>query len=251
MTTNKRIALVTGAGEGMGRATSLRLAKDGFAVVALDINQSNAEIVASLITESDGTAIAICADISERQQLQAAHEKIQQSLGRVSVLVNNAGVEDFTPFLKIDDRNWDKQIDVNLKGNYLVTQTFLPDMQAQKWGRIINISSLGAQIGSASMVHYTAAKGGIIAMTRSLALEFGRDGITVNTVAPGFIDTPMARRAINSGRFPVSLENMVTNYPIPRLGKPEEIAAACSFFASEDAGYITAQLLGVNGGTSV
>jgi NAD(P)-dependent dehydrogenase (short-subunit alcohol dehydrogenase family) len=139
---------------------------------------------------------------------------------------------------------------VNLKGAYILIQTALPDMIAAGWGRIINISAIGAQIGAPNMALYTATKGGIIAMTRSMAVELGPKGITVNSVSPGFIDTPMARRAIDGDKFPVPYEQILASYPIPRLGRPEEIAAACAFFASEDAGYITGQLLGVNGGAA-
>ena len=137
---------------------------------------------------------------------------------------------------------------VNLKGVYHVTQAVLPDMVAAGWGRIVNLSALGAQSGASNMVHYTATKGGVIAMTRSLAIELGPKGITVNSVSPGFIDTPMARRAMNGGLFPVPYEQILASYPIPRIGRPDEVAAACAFFASDDAGYVTGQLLGVNGG---
>ena len=137
---------------------------------------------------------------------------------------------------------------VNLKGVFTVTQLVLPDMVEAGWGRIINLSGLGAQSGAINMAHYTATKGGIIAMTRSLAIELGPKGITVNSVSPGFIDTPMARRAIDGNLFPVPWEQIVATYPIPRIGQPEDIANACAFFASDDAGYVTAQVLGVNGG---
>ncbi len=247
----KRVALVTGAGVGMGEAISHRLARDGMAVGVLDINAEAAEKAARVINEGGGQAIAIVADVSDRAQVQAAAEKVRTALGPISVLVNNAGVESFTPFAEIDSDNWDRIMDVNLKGTYIVTQVVLPDMLNQHWGRIVNISSFGAQLGAPNMVHYSASKGGIISMTRSLALELGRKGITVNSIAPGFIDTPMARRAIDGGKFPLPLEELLKAYPIPRLGKPEEVAAACAFFASEEAGYITAQLLGVNGGSAV
>lgn len=251
MANSRRTALVTGAGVGMGEAISRRLARDGVAVGVLDINEQAAETVARTINDAGGRAKSVVADVSNRSQVEAAAQKIRDSLGPITVLVNNAGVESFTPFTEIDSDNWDRIMDINLKGTYIVTQIVLPDMLSQCWGRIINISSFGAQLGAPNMVHYSASKGGIIAMTRSLALELGRKGITVNSIAPGFIDTPMARRAIDGGKFPLSLEDMLKTYPIPRLGKPEEVAAACAFFASEEAGYITAQLLGVNGGTAV
>jgi 2-hydroxycyclohexanecarboxyl-CoA dehydrogenase len=251
MAETRKIALVTGAGGGMGAATSIRLSRDGMAVGVLDINGDAAQSTAKEINSGGGLAVPVVADVSERSQVEAAAGKIRRELGPITVLVNNAGIENFTTFQEIDDDNWDRLMAVNLKGSYIVTQVVLPDMLDHGWGRIINISSFGAQVGALAMVHYTASKGGIISMTRSLALELGPRGITVNAIAPGFIDTPMARRAIEGGTFPVSLEQMLKAYPIPRLGKAEEVAAACAFFASEEAGYITAQLLGVNGGTAV
>jgi NAD(P)-dependent dehydrogenase (short-subunit alcohol dehydrogenase family) len=140
---------------------------------------------------------------------------------------------------------------INLRGAYVAAQCVLPDMTAAGWGRIINVSAFGAQIGAPNMALYTASKGGIISMTRSLAIELGPKGITVNSVSPGFIDTPMARRAIDGGLFPVPYEQIIATYPIPRLGQPEDIAAACAFFASDAAGYITGQVLGVNGGAAM
>jgi NAD(P)-dependent dehydrogenase (short-subunit alcohol dehydrogenase family) len=234
----------------MGEATSLRLAREGRLVAVLDINGAGAENVARMINATGGKAIALTADITRREQVEEAVGRIRSTLGPISVLVNNAGMEDFTAFDAIDSDTWDRMMSVNLKGNYNVTQTVLPDMVAQQWGRIINFSSISAQTGAATMVHYAAAKGGIIAMTRSLAVELGSKGITVNAVAPGLIDTPMAQRAIKGGKFGVPIEQLVKAFPIPRMGKPEEAAAAVAFFASEDAGYITAQLLGINGGTA-
>jgi len=251
MSTKQRVALVTGGGVGMGAAISRRLARDGMAVAVLDVNAESAAAVAADIEAAGGRAMPMVADVSDRQQVEAAIDHVRKELGPIAVLVNNAGIENFSPFAEIEDAVWDRLMEVNLKGTYIVTQVALPDMLQARWGRIINISSFGAQIGAPTMVHYSASKGGIIAMTRSLALELGRSGITVNSIAPGFIDTPMARRAIDGGRFPLPLEEMLKAYPIPRLGKPEEVAAACAYFASDDAGYVTAQLLGVNGGTAV
>ncbi len=246
-----RTALVTGGGVGMGEATCRRLAKDGMAVGVLDIVAENAAAVADSINAAGGRALALAADITDRAQVEAAVQQLREAFGPIGVLVNNAGVENFCPFAEIDADNLSRMIDTNLKGAFTVTQVVLPDMEAQGWGRIVNFASIAAQIGGATMVHYAAAKGGIVAMTRSLALEVGRSGITVNAVAPGLVDTPMARRAIEGGKFPVSLEQMLAAYPIPRMGRAEEVAAAVAFFASEDAGYITAQLLGINGGTAV
>lgn len=247
---SEKIALVTGAGSGMGEATARRLADDGMAVAVLDVDPAAAERVAADIVATGARAVAVIADISRRDQVELAVKQARESLGPITVLVNNAGIENFTRFEDIDVDNWDRIIEVNLKGSYNVTQVVLPDMVAAHWGRIVNIASVAAQIGAAGMVHYSASKGGVISMTRSLAQELGSRGITVNAVAPGFILTPMAQRAIDNGAFPLPVEEMVKAYPIPRLGKPEEVAAVCAFFASEEAGYISAQLLGVNGGTA-
>ncbi len=251
MALHSKVALVTGGGSGMGEATCLRLARDGMAVAVLDINADAAQSVADQIKTEGGKAIALVANIADRSQIQTSTAEIRSHFGPINVLVNNAAVENFTLFEDIDDQNWDRLMEINLKGTYIVTQEVLPDMRAQNWGRIINLASISAQTGAATMVHYAATKGGIVAMTRSLAQEVGRQGITVNAIAPCLVDTPMSRRAVANGNFPVSLEKMAQAYPIPKVGKPEDIAATCSFFASEEAGYITAQLLGVNGGATV
>lgn len=246
--TTIRTALVTGGGAGMGKATSLRLARDGRAVAVLDRDGDAAQAVADEITAGGGKAVAVTADIANRNEIEAALSLARAKLGPVTILVNNAGVESFTAFEDIGEDLWDRLMSVNLKGTYHVTQLVLPDMVAAEWGRIVNLSALGAQAGAPNMVHYTATKGGVIAMTRSLAIELGSKGITVNSVSPGFIDTPMARRAIDGNLFPVPWEQIVATYPIARIGQAEDVAAACAFFASDDAGYITGQLLGVNGG---
>ncbi len=240
--------MVTGGGAGMGKATCIRLARDGRAVGVLDIDGEAAEAVAHAITGAGGRAVAVAADVSDRAQLEAAVNKVREALGPITILINNAGVENFSPFQDISSEIWDRLMAVNLKGTFQVTQVVLPDMVAAGWGRIVNLSSQGAQAGAPNMVHYAATKGGVISMTRSLAIELGPKGITVNSVSPGFIDTPMSRRAINADLLPVPYEQIVATYPIPRLGQPEDVAAACAFFASDEAGYITAQVLGVNGG---
>ena len=248
MTQPIRTALVTGGGAGMGKATCLRLARDGRAVGVLDIDSKSAEHVAKSINAAGGKAVAVVADVSDRTQLEAAVNSVRGVLGPITILINNAAVENFSPFQEISSESWDRLMAVNLKGTYQATQVVLPDMLSVGWGRIVNLSALGAQSGAPNMALYTATKGGVIAMTRSLAIELGPKGITVNSVSPGFIDTPMARRAIDGNLFPVPYQQILATYPIPRIGQPEEVAAACAFFASDEAGYITAQLLGVNGG---
>ena len=248
MTEPKRVALVTGGGAGIGAATCLRLAREGMAVGVLGLHMENACLVAKAIIAAGGSALAVEADVANRAAVDQAVAAVREKLGPITVLVNNAGIEEFTPFADIDDKAWDRIMAVNLKGSYHATQAVLPDMIAAGWGRIVNLTALGAQTGAANMVHYTASKGGVTAMTRSLAVELGPKGITVNAVSPGFILTPMAQRAIDGDLFPVPYEQIVATYPVPRVGEPHEAAAAIAFFVSEDAGYITGQVLGVNGG---
>jgi NAD(P)-dependent dehydrogenase (short-subunit alcohol dehydrogenase family) len=247
----RRTALVTGGGAGMGKAICLRLARDGCAVGVLGIDDANVAAVADAITAAGGAALAVRADVANRKEVEAAVDKVREAFGPITILINNAGVESFCPFTEIGEESWDRLMAVNHKGLYHVTQAVVPDMIAAGWGRIVNMSALGAQVGAPNMSLYTATKGGVISMTRSLAIELGPKGITVNSIAPGFIDTPMSRRAIDGNLFPVPYEQILATYPIPRIGQPEEIAAACAFFVSEEAGYITGQLLGVNGGAAV
>lgn len=247
----RRVALVTGAGSGMGEAISHRFARDGHAVGVLDIDADGAARVADAIQREGGQALALTADIVDRAAVGSAVSRLKEAFGAVTILVNNAAVESFCPFMEIDDDSWDRVINVNLKGMYIVTQAVLPDMEGANWGRIVNISAFGTQLSQPNMSHYFASKGGVITFTRGLAAEVGSKGITVNTVSPGFIDTPMARRAIEGDEFPMDASAIYSAYPIPRLGKPEEIASAVAFLASGEASYITAQLLGVNGGAAV
>jgi len=243
-----RTALVTGGGAGIGRAAAIRLARDGMAVAVLGRGIENARDVPDTITAEGGKALPVVADVADRAQVEAALAQVRRELGPITVLVNNAGIEEFAPFPESDDVAWDRLMAVNLTAVYRITQAVLPDMESAGWGRIVNVTALGAQIGAANMVHYTASKGGITAMTRSLAVELGRKGITVNAISPGFILTPMSQRAIDGGLFPVPYQDIVATYPIPRVGEPEEAAAAVAYFVSDDAGYVTGQVLGVNGG---
>jgi NAD(P)-dependent dehydrogenase (short-subunit alcohol dehydrogenase family) len=246
-----RVALVTGAGDpqGMGAATARRFARSGMAVGVLDIKAEGVRTVAQEITEAGGKALALEADVTDRGQVQAALEKLRAAFGPILVLVNNAAIEGWCRFEQLTDELWDRTMDVNLKGAFIVTQQVLPDMEAAGWGRIINVSALGGQMGGVfDMTHYNASKGGMITFTKSLAIGLGRKGVTVNSVSPGFIDTPMSHRAIESNAFPIDYREILATYPIPRLGQADDIATACAFFASEEAGYITNQVLGVNGG---
>lgn len=247
----RRVALVTGGGSGIGESTCLRFAESGMAVGVLDIDGASAQKVATNIRVAGGEAVALQTDISNKEQIESAVTNLRETFGAITVLVNNAAIAPFAMFEDITEESWNQVMDVNLKSIWMLTRAVLTDMDAEGWGRIVNIGAYGAQFSTPGMAHYYASKGGLISLTRCMAAEFGPRGITVNTVSPGFIDTPMARAAIEGGKFPVSAESIYGAYPIPRLGKPEEIAAACAYFVSEDAGYVTAQMLGVNGGAVV
>lgn len=243
-----KTALVTGAAAGIGKACAVRLAKDGIAVGVLDLNLEGCQAVVEEIQAAGGKAIALQASIADRAQIAAAHSQLKEAFGPVTILVNNAGVSNFIPFEDLQDKDWDHMLDINVKGTFIVTQEIVPDMQAEQWGRVINISSSSAQSGSFMQVHYSASKGAVIAMTRSLAQVLGKDGITVNNIPPGSVmNTIMSEE----NRHLFNADQLVNAIPVKRLGVPEDIASACSWLASEDAGYVTGQTIGVNGGRVV
>src|SRR6516225_7851937 len=247
--TAHRTAVVTGAGSGIGRAIAQRLSEDGLAVAVLYLDDQAAERVAEEIRQKGHEAVAFGrVDVSERTQVNDAIERVRSALGPVLVLVNNAGVTAFKEFLKITDDRWDRIMRVNLNGPFYCTQAVLPDMINAGWGRVVNISSSSAQSGQPYMVHYVTSKAGLIGFTKALALAVGPKGITVNTIPPGFIDTPMLRASEERGVLGGTVEHHAAQTPVRRAGRPEDIAAACSFLVSEDAGYVTGQVLGVNGG---
>jgi NAD(P)-dependent dehydrogenase (short-subunit alcohol dehydrogenase family) len=247
--TEQRTALVTGGGSGIGRAVAHRLAADGFAVAVLDLNADTAKQVTEEILAAGHTAVAFGGvDVSSREQVNAAVEGVRAALSPILVLVNNAGITGFREFLKISDASWERTLAVNLNGPFYTTQAVLPDMIAAHWGRIVNISSSSAQGGQQYMAHYVSSKAGLIGLTKSLALEFGEHGVTVNTIPPGFVDTPMMRESERRGMFGGSVDDHAQRTPVRRPGKPEDIAAATSFLCSDEAGYVTGQIIGVNGG---
>lgn len=239
---NGKVAVVTGGGSGIGRAIAIRLAEDDARIAIWDINADGAAETAQMITDAGGTAIAIDADCADKAAIQSAAGETRSKLGPVAILVNNAGIAPFTPFLDIDDDLFDKVIRINLRGPYLMVKELLPDMLAAGWGRVINITSSSVQSGSFAQGHYVSSKGGLVGMTKALALEFAASGVTVNMVPPGFIDTPMLRGA------PIDVEAFAQTLPMKRIGKPEDIAAACAYLASEEASYITGQTISTNGG---
>jgi 2-hydroxycyclohexanecarboxyl-CoA dehydrogenase len=227
-------AVVTGGGSGIGQAVAQRLRADGLHVATLDLNPSDDDF-------------AYTADVTDRAAVDAALDAIRAQLGPVTVLVNAAGLERFKRFTDITFEDWQRVIDVNLNGVFHCIQAVLPDMVEAGWGRIVNISSSSTHSGQPLMSPYVAAKSAVNGLTKSLALEYGPSGITVNAVPPGFIDTPMLRKSEARGLLG-DTQKQIEATPVRRIGRPEDIAAACAFLISEEAGYITGQILGVNGG---
>ncbi|MFD6672979.1 SDR family NAD(P)-dependent oxidoreductase [Rhodococcus zopfii] len=234
-TSTVRTAVVTGGGSGIGAAIAERLRNDGHRVAILDLNPSDAKF-------------SYVADVSDRASVDAALDEIRKELGPVTILVNAAGRELYKRFHNIDIETWNQIVAVNLNGVFHCVQAVLPDMRDAQWGRIVNISSSSAQSGQQFMTAYVSSKAGVNGLTKSLALEYGPDGITVNAVPPGFVDTPMLRKSEAQGLLGGTVEEHIQRTPVRRVGRPEDIAAACAFLVSEEAGYITGQILGVNGG---
>jgi 2-hydroxycyclohexanecarboxyl-CoA dehydrogenase len=227
-------AVVTGGGSGIGQAVAQRLRADGLHVATLDLNPSDDDF-------------AYTADVTDRAAVDSALDAIRAQLGPVTVLVNAAGLERFKRFTDITFEDWQRVIDVNLNGVFHCIQAVLSDMVEAGWGRIVNISSSSTHSGQPFMSPYVAAKSAVNGLTKSLALEYGPSGITVNAVPPGFIDTPMLRTSEARGLLG-DTQKQIEATPVRRIGRPEDIAAACAFLISEEAGYITGQILGVNGG---
>ncbi len=241
-----RVAVVTGGGSGMGAAICRHLAAQGHKVAVLDINEDTAREVAKDL-EADGVAtLAAGTDVSDRTAVFATMDEVRSALGPVGIMVTSAGIEGFESFLDITPGAWDRMMAVNLTGTFHCLQAVVPDMIEAGWGRIVTISSSSAQSGTRRMSHYVASKGGVIALTKALALDLAPNGITVNTIPPGAIDTPMMRRPIDAGTM--DLEQVLARAPLGRLGTPDDIAVACAFLCSEAGGYITGQQINVNGG---
>lgn len=245
-----RVAVVTGGASGIGLGVARHLVADGHRVALLDGDGDGAEAAAAGLRDGGATAVAVTVDVAERASVDAAFGKVRAELGPVEIAVTSAGIESFTPVLDITHDAWDRIVAVNLTGTFACIQAAVPDMLAARWGRIVTISSSSAQSGAPNMAHYSASKGGVIALTRSLAVELARSGITANTVSPSLVDTPMARQAEAAGDFP-GVDVIAPMVPLGRAGTPDDIAAACAFLCSDGGGYITGQVIGVNGGVYI
>ena len=240
-----KVALVTGAGQGMGKVVALRLAAEGAKVVVNDIDGEKAENVASLIREKGGEAIALQANISRKREVQRMAGEAVRRFGRVDILINNAGILYSTKVDDIPEEEWDRIMDVNLKGTFLCAQAVIPLMKKEGGGKIVNFSSsAGKSVSTVGGAHYTASKAGVLGLTRHLAKELAPFNINVNAVCPGLIDTEMVRKTIS----PEKIRSYENSFPISRLGTPEEVADLVLFLASDEASYITGASLDINGG---
>ncbi|MGH7846737.1 MAG: SDR family oxidoreductase [Candidatus Binatia bacterium] len=239
-----KVAFVTGGASGIGRSICLRLAADGAEVAIVDVDREGAERVEAEIAASSRRAAAFHADVTRRADIDRAVAEIHNRLGALQILVNNAGNAQFVPFDQIEEAQWERMAEVHLKGAFNCAQAVLPDMLKSQWGRIVNIASVAGLTGARGLVHYSTAKAGLIGFTKALARELGSRGITVNAVAPGLIDTQI----LQQDGMRSAIESTVRQTPVGRIGKPEEVAAACAYLISEEAGFCTGQVLSPNGG---
>lgn len=249
---NGKTVVVTGGGGGIGGATCRRFAEAGAKVAVLDLNAAAAGKTADAIASSGGRAVAIACDITRREDVDAAIAKAGEELGPVDVLVNNAGWDIFKPFTKTQPVDWERLIAINLTGALHMHHAVLPGMVERKAGRIINIASDAARVGSSGEAVYAACKGGLVSFSKTIAREHARHGITVNVVCPGPTDTALFADYKQGAGDPVKLEEAFRrSIPLGRIGQPEDLPGAILFFASDDAAYITGQVLSVSGGLSM
>lgn len=238
-----KVALVTGAGSGIGRSCALWLAEEGADVVITDLNLPAAERVAQEVRGKGRRALVVRADVADSDQVADLVQQATKEFGRVEILINNAGHAQPKPFTELTEADWDRMIAVHLKGTFNCTQAVIKGMISRRWGRIISIASTAGLTGTPNHIHYSAAKAGIIGFTKALAKDMAPLGITLNAVAPGIIETP-----ILSG-VPEELKQLyISRTPVGRMGRPEDIAAVVAFLATEDASFITGQVISPNGG---
>jgi 3-oxoacyl-[acyl-carrier protein] reductase len=246
---SQRVAVVTGAARGIGAGTARRLAADGFAVAVLDLKEGDCGATVDAVTSAGGTALAVGADVSDADQVQAAVDKVAAELGPPVVLINNAGIIRDNMLYKMTVDDWDTVLGIHLRGSFLMTKACQKHMVDGKWGRIVNLSSSSA-LGNRGQANYSAAKAGMQGFTKTLAIELGQFGITANAVAPGFIATDMT--AATAARIGIGFEEFqkaaATQIPVRRVGTPDDVAHVISFLVSEGAGFVSGQVIYVAGG---
>ncbi len=243
-----RVALVSGGASGIGAAITRRLARRGHKVAILDLpGDTLKQQVSDLQTEGFDVR-GYDVDVTDRPGVQEAVAAARTDLGPIHIAVTSAGITAYAPFTELSIEDWDRTLAINLTGTFNCVQAAIPDMVEAGWGRVVTISSTAGQAAAPGQAHYVASKGGVIALTRALAAEFAGNGITVNTIPPALVDTPMARAAEADGTLPASLDDIGAMLPLKRVGSADDVAAACEFLCSEDAGYITGQQINVNGG---
>jgi 3-oxoacyl-[acyl-carrier protein] reductase len=243
MTLSGRVALVTGASQGIGRACALKLAQSGAAVALAARGQEKLQTLADELEAAGGKAVVFPLDVGDEEQIKSTFKAVITQLGKIDILVNNAGITRDQLVMRMKRADWDAVLNTNLTSAYLCTQEAIGSMLKQRWGRIINITSIFGQMGQAGQANYAASKAGLIGLTMAIAREVGSRNITCNGVAPGFIET-----AMTAGLADDFKENAVKMIPLGRVGTPEDVANAVAFLASEEASYITGHVLNVNGG---
>jgi 3-oxoacyl-[acyl-carrier protein] reductase len=239
-----RVAIVTGSAQGLGRAMVERLASDGVKVVITDVNEEKINLAVNELTAKGYEVFGAKCDVTNREEIRALGEKVIEKYGKLDIIVNNAGITKDSSFKKMTDAQWDAVMTVDLKSVFLVSQELVKYLEANGYGRIINISSLAGMMGNFGQANYSAAKAGVVGLTKTLSIELGKKNITVNAIAPGFINTEMTR-VIPEDRK----KAMLAEIPVGRPGEPEEIAAVVAFLASDEAGFVSGTVINVNGGS--
>lgn len=248
MNLKNKVAIVTGARRGIGQGIALSLAKAGANVVVSDIDQGDCQKVVKEIEKLGREGLAVKCDVSSKGEVEAMVKATMDKFGRIDILVNNAGIAVFKPFLELSEEDWDKTLDINLKGQFLCAQAVAKEMVKKKYGKIINIASVASGqvgVGFPNLAHYCASKGGVVAMTEELALELTPMGINVNAIGPGVIETPMTKDLLSDKK---TKQGILARVPKGRTGRPEDVAQAVVFLASDGADYVTGATLFVDGG---